>query len=145
MRLRHRVRTSATAGQVWSVLGDPVRWPEFDVFLHRVRGASGMAATGQHLLGVGRGLGLPLPVDVVEAAPERRLVLRVHAAPGVVEEVSFEITPLVRGGCDLAVSVVVEGLFARPAALPLWLARGLTSRLLARRVETIARAARRAA
>lgn len=145
MRLRHRVRTSATPEQVWGVLGDPTRWPEFDLFLHRVRGASGPAMTGQHLLAVGRGFGVRIPIDVVEAVPERRLVLRVHAAPGVVEEVTSEITPLVRGGCDLAVSVVVEGLFARAAALPLWAARGLTSRVLAHRVERIARAARRAA
>lgn len=145
MRLRHRVRTTATASQVWSVLGDPVRWPEFELLLHRVRGASGAASTGQHLLGIGRGIGVRIPIDVVEASPDRRLVLRVHTAPGVVEEVTSEITPLVRGGCDLAVSVVVEGLFARPAALPLWLARGLTSRVLAHRVEMIARASRRAA
>ena len=145
MRLRHRVRTSASPAQVWSVLGDPAHWPEFDLFLHRVRGGSGLATTGQHLLGVGRGLGVRIPIDVVEATPERRLVLRVHAAPGVVEEVTSEITPLVRGGCDLAVSVVVDGLFARAAAVPLWVARGLTSRLLAHRVEKIARAARRAA
>ena len=145
MRLRHRVHTSASPSQVWSVLGDPARWPEYDLFLHRVRGASGMAVTGQHLLGVGRGVGMLMPIDVVEASPERRLVLRVHAAPGVVEEVTSEVTPLVRGGCDVAVSVVVEGLFARAAALPLWLARGVTSRVLVRRVERLARAARHAA
>lgn len=145
MRLRHRVRTTATPEQVWSVLGDPAHWPEFDLFLHRVRGASGPVSTGQHLLGVGRVLAVRIPIDVVEAVRGRRLVLRVHVAPGVVEEVTSEITPLVRGGCDLAVSVVVEGLFARPAALPLWLARGLTARVLARQVERLARAARRAA
>lgn len=145
MRLRHRVRTSASAEQVWSVLGDPSRWPEFDLLLHRVRGASGPAVTGQHLLAVSRGIGVRIPIDVVEALPGRRLVVRMHAVPGVVEEVTSEITPLVHGGCDLAVSVVVEGLFARPAALPLWLERGLTARVLAHRVERIARAARRAA
>ncbi len=145
MRLRHRVRTSASPAQVWSVLGDPQRWPEFDLFLRRVRGGAGSAVPGQHLLGVARGLGARLPVDVVEAVPERRLVLRVHLAPGLVEEVTTEVTPLVRGGCDLAVSVVVDGLFARGAALPLWLGRGLTTRLLATRVERLARAARRAA
>lgn len=145
MKLRQRVRTSANAAQVWSVLGDPGRWPEYELFLHRVRGGSGMASTGQHLLAVGRGLAVRIPIDVVEAVPERRLVLRVHAAPGVVEEVTSEITPLVRGGCDLAVSVVVEGPLARAAALPLWLASGLSSRVLAHRVEKIARAARKAA
>jgi hypothetical protein len=145
VKLRHRVRTSATPAQVWTVLGDPARWPEYDLFLHRVRGSSGRATTGDHLLGVGRPLGVRIPIDVVEAVPERRLVLRVHLAPGVVEEVTHEITPLVRGGCDLAVSVVADGMFARVAAGPLWLGRGLTSRVLAHRVEKIARAARKAA
>ncbi len=145
MRLRHRVRTSASPAQVWQVLGDPRRWPEFDVTLRRVRGSAGRAAAGQHLLGISRGLALRIPVDVVEVAPERRLVVRVRTAPGVVQEITTEIVPLVRGGCDLAVSVVVEGLFARATALPLWATAGLTTRVLAHRVEAIARAARQAA
>ena len=145
MRLRHRVHTSATPAQVWTVLGDPQRWPEFDLLMHRIRGSAGQAVTGQHLLGIGRGGGLRIPVDVVEAVPERRLVLRIHAVPGVVEEITHEITPLLRGGCDLTVSVVVEGLFARVAFAPLWLAGGLTTRVLASRVERLAKAARREA
>jgi len=145
VRLRHRVHTSATPEQVWTVLGDPQRWPEFDLVMHRIRGSSGSAVTGQHLLGIGRAGGLRIPVDVVEAVPERRLVLRVHALPGVVEQITHEITPAPRGGSDLTVSVVVEGLFARAAVAPLWLAGGLTSRVLANRVDRLARAARRAA
>jgi hypothetical protein len=145
MRLRHRVHTSATPAQVWQVVGDPLRWPEFDLLLAHVRGGHGPAMTGQHLLGIGRGFGMRIPLDVVEAVPDRRLVLRISAVPGVVEEITHEITPVVRGGCDITVSVVVEGLFARGAALPLWLSRGLTSRVLASRVERLARAARQAA
>ena len=141
MNLSHRVRTSATPAQVWSVLGDAKRWPEFDLFLRQVRGSSGRVSTGDHLLGIGRVLPVRIPVDVVEAVPERRLVVRVHVAPGVVEEVTHELTPAVRGGCAIAVSVVVDGLFARPAAVPLWLGRGLTARVLAHRVERLARAA----
>ncbi len=86
-----------------------------------------------------------IPVDVLEAVPERRLVVRVHTAPGLVQEMTSEITPHVRGGCDLTVSVVVEGVFARLAALPLWVTAGLTARVLARRVERLARAARQVA
>ena len=145
MRLRHRVRTTASPAQVWQVLGDPVRWPEFDPFLRRVSGAHGPAAAGQHLLGHSRGLGVPIPVDVLEALPERRLALRVHVLPGVVEEVTHDVTPTLRGGSDLVVSVVVEGLFARVAFGPIWLARGLTSRVLGVRAGGLARAARRAA
>ena len=145
MRLTHRVRTTATPAEVWQLLGDPARWPEFDLFLRRVRGSHGAAATGQHLLGLHRLLSLPIPVDVVEAVPGERLVLLVHVAPGLRETVRFAITPAVRGGSDIAVSVVVDGLWARPAALPLWLARGLTSRLLAAQTDRTARRSARGA
>ena len=140
MRMSHRVRTSATPAQVWAVLGEPTRWPECDPLLRSVRGSAGRVSTGQHLLGVGRGLAARIPIDVVEAVPERRLVLRVHAALGVVEQITAEITPAAGGGCHLGVTVVVDGLFARVAAVPAWLANGITSRVLVRRVETLVRA-----
>jgi hypothetical protein len=58
---------------------------------------------------------------------------------------TFEVLPRVQGGSDLRVGVVVEGLFARAAAGPLWLSSALTLRLLVARAERIARTARRAA
>jgi uncharacterized protein YndB with AHSA1/START domain len=127
------------------VLGEPRRWPEFDLALRKVRGATGPALPGAALVGISRVGGVTLPVDVVEVVPGSRLVLRVHAAPGVVETVTHEVTPVVSGGSDLRVSVVVEGLLAPLAVAPLWLANGLTLRLLAARAERIARSARRAA
>ena len=145
MRLAHRQRTSATPAQVWEVLGDPARWPEFEPFLRRVRGTRGRAATGQVLVGIARVGGLGVPIDVVEATAPDRLVLRTSLAPGVTSTVVHEVLPVVTGGSDLRVSVVVEGLFARPAAVPLWLSTGLTTRLLAVRAERLARSARRAA
>ena len=145
MRLRQRARTSATPAQVWEVLGDPARWAEFELFLRRVRGGHGRVDPGTTLVGVGHVASLGIPIDVLEAAPPSRLVLRVHVAPGVVETVAFDVVPLVQGGSDLRVTVVVDGLFARAAVAPLWLASGLTVRLLAARAERIARAARRAA
>lgn len=143
MRLSHRVRTTASPAQVWAVLGEPRRWPEFDLFLRSVRGSHGAAATGQHLLGLARLASLRIPVDVVEAVPDRRLVLLVHTAPGLRETVTHEITPSVRGGSDIAVSVVVEGLWARFGAVPLWLASGLSARVLAARTDRSAREQRR--
>lgn len=145
MRLAHRVRTSASPGQVWQVLGDPSRWPEFELLLRRVRGGEGAVAAGQTLLGVSRVALIAVPIDVLEAVPASRLVLRVHAAPGVVERLAFEVVPLARGGSDISVSVVVEGLFARAAVLPLWLGSGFTTRVLGVRAERLARAARSAA
>jgi len=145
VRLQHRVHTSATPAQVWTVLGNPSRWSDFELLMQQVRGAAGTASTGQHLLGIGRVVGLRIPVDVVEAVPERRLVLRIHALPGVVEQITHEIRPATRGGSDLTVSVVVEGTFARVAVAPLWLAGGLTTRVLASRVERLAKATRREA
>ena len=145
MRLRQRVRTSASPAQVWEVLGRPSRWPEFELLLRRVRGGDGPVSAGRTLVGVSRVASLAVPIDVLEAVPGSRLVLRVHAAPGVVERLTVEIVPLVRGGSDIFVSVVVEGLFARAAVLPLWLGSALTTRVLGVRAERLARAARSAA
>ena len=86
-----------------------------------------------------------IPVDVVEVVPEQRLVLLVHTAPGLREELTFELTPAVRGGTDIAVSLVLDGPLARPALLPMWLAHALTARLLAARTERLARQLRRRA
>lgn len=135
MRLSHRVGTRATPVEVWSVLGHPARWPEFDLALRRVRGASGEARTGQHLMAAVRGLPVAVPVDVVEAVPSRRLVLRVASLPGMAHEVTTEVVPRLRGGCTLSVRVVTDGLLARPAAVPVWVLSGLTARVLASRCD----------
>jgi uncharacterized protein YndB with AHSA1/START domain len=145
VRLVQKARTTASPAQVWEVLGDPARWPEFELFLRRVRGAHGALAAGQTLVGVSRVASLAVPIDVVEVQPGSRLVLRVHTAPGVRETVTHEVLSRVSGGSDVRVSVAVEGLFAGPAAVPLWLASGLTVRLLVARAQRLARAARRAA
>ncbi len=145
MRLAHSVRTSASPSEVWELFGTPAAWPQFDLFLRRVRGTEGQAAPGQHLVGVARWWALGIPLDVLEAVPDERLVLRVRTAPGLTEEVTHVLTPTVRGGTDIRTSVVVEGLFARPAAVPLWLASGLTTRLLAARTHRLARGRRRTA
>lgn len=140
-----RARTSASPAQVWEVLGHPARWPEFELFLRRVRGTHGAAAAGQTLVGVSRFGSLAIPIDVLEVEPGARLVLRVHTAPGVVQTVTHEVVPLVRGGSDLRLGVTVDGLFSRAAVAPLRLVGALTVRLLAARTERLARAARRAA
>jgi uncharacterized protein YndB with AHSA1/START domain len=145
VRLAHRTRTSATPAQVWQVLGHPARWPEFSLYVRTVRGTHGEAAAGQALVGVSRVGSLSIPIDVLEAEPGSRLVLLVHTAPGVRERVVHEIIPVVSGGSDVRVSMVVEGLFARLSAVPLWLGTGVTARLLAVRAERIARAAKRVA
>jgi uncharacterized protein YndB with AHSA1/START domain len=145
VRLTAQARTSASPAQVWEVLGSPSRWPEFEPFLRRVRGTHRGAATGQTLVGVSRVGSVAVPIDVVEAVPGSRLVLRVHLAPGVRQTMTFEVLPAVKGGSDLRIGVVVEGLFALSAAGPLWLTGAMTLRLLAARCERIARAARRAA
>ena len=145
MRLTHRVRTAASPALVWEVLGTPVRWPEFDVFLTKVRGADGPAAAGQHLVGVSRWTVLGIPLDVVEVTPEQRLVMRVRTAPAVTEELTFVLTPTTKGGTVITVSLVVEGLLARPAVPLLWLANGLNARVLAARTTRLAKALRRPA
>jgi uncharacterized protein YndB with AHSA1/START domain len=143
VKLVHRVRTPASPALVWSVLGTPTSWPLFDVFLSKVKGATRAAEPGQHLVGVSRWTVLGIPLDVLEVVPEKRLVMRVRTAPGITEELTFVLTPTTRGGTDIRVSVVVEGLFARPAAPVLWLANGLNARVLAGRTARLARTARR--
>lgn len=145
MRLAHRVRTAASPAQVWEVLGNPQRWPQFELSLRGVRGRPGRVLTGQRLTGLSRVASLGIPIDVVEAAPQARLVLLVHVLPGLREQVTFDVTPAARGGSDVTVSVVVDGLLGWPAVAPLLLANALTVRLLAVRTDRIARAARRAA
>lgn len=145
MKLAHRVRTSASPSQVWAVLGTPAVWPQFDVFLSKVKGTHREAAVGQHLVGIARWTKLGIPLDVLEVDPEKRLVMRVRTAPGVSEELTFTLTPTTRGGTDITVSIVVEGLFAGLAAPVLWLANGLNARVLASRTHRQARHARRAA
>jgi uncharacterized protein YndB with AHSA1/START domain len=145
MRLVHRVHTSASPAEVWALLGDPTAWSQFDVFLRGVRRGHGPVAAGQTLMARLRLSVGAVPVDVLEAEPERRLVLVRHLVPGLREQVTYELTPAVRGGCDIAVSVVVDGVFALPAVLGLWLADGLTVRVLAARTDATARRARRTA
>lgn len=145
MRLAHRVHTTATAAQVWELLGDPYAWPRFDLFLRRVDGVTGPARAGQRLMVLGLVAGLRIPVDVLEAAAPRRLVLLVHTAPGLRETLAFEVATAVRGGCEIEVSVAVEGPLAGLAVAPLYLAGGLTARVLAGRADRLARSARGAA
>ena len=145
MKLVHRVRTAASPAMVWQLLGTPASWPQFDVFLGKVKGTSRPAAVGQHLVGISRWTALGIPLDVLEVEPEQRLTMRVHTAPGITEELTFLLTPTTKGGTDIRVSIVVDGLFARPAAPVLWLANGLNARVLAARTQRMARAARRTA
>lgn len=145
MRLAHRVHTTASPSQVWQVLGDPQRWPQFNLAWRAVRGTVGRAATGQRLVGVARAASLGIPIDVAEATAPHRLVLLVHTVPGLREQVTHEVVPVARGGSQITVSVVVEGPLARPAVGLVYLGAGVTARLLARRADRVARAARRAA
>ena len=145
MKLVHRVHTSASPALVWQLLGTPSCWPQFDLFLSKVKGTTRPAAVGQHLVGISRWTALGIPLDVLEVEPEQRLTMRVHTAPGITEELTFLLTPTTRGGTDICVSMVVDGLFARPAAPVLWLANGLNARVLAARTQRMARAARRTA
>lgn len=145
MKLAHRVRTSASPTQVWEVLGTPSRWPQFDLFLTKVKGSTREAAAGQHLVGISRWTTLGIPLDVLEVEPERKLVLRIRTAPGITEELTFVLTPTTKGGTDIAVGIVLEGLLARPAVPLMWLANGVNARLLAGRTHRLARAERRTA
>lgn len=145
MRLRHRVHTAASTAQVWELLSDPGDWPQFLLVLRRVRGTDGRAETGQRLLGITRVGSVGLPIDVLEAVRDQRLSLLVQTAPGLREQVTYHVTPAVRGGCDIEVSVVVDGLLAPVGTAPLFLATVLSARLLAARARRTTRVDRGAA
>jgi len=145
MRLEHRVTTPASPAEVWALLGDLAAWPAFELFLRSVRGAHGPAAVGQRLMGRVRLSTVSIPIDVLEVVPEERLVVLVHTAPGLRERLAFDLTPSLRRGTDVRLSLSVEGLLALPAVLPLWLAGGLTARVLAAVADAQARKVRRAA
>ena len=142
MHLVHRVHTRAAPSVVWGLLGDGQGWPQFELSL---RGVRGRVTSGAHIMALLRMTAVGVPVDIVEAVPEERLALVVHLLPGLREELTFDLTASVEGGTDIALSVVVDGLLARPAALPLWLYDGFTARVLAARSDRIARLAARAA
>jgi hypothetical protein len=142
MRLVHRVHTRAAPAVVWQLLGDSRGWSQFELSL---RGVRGRIAPGEHIMALLRLSAVGIPVDVVEVATERRLVVVVHLLPGLREELTFDLTTSVDGGTDIALSVVVDGLLARPAVLPLFLYDGFVARVLAARAQQIARQAQRSA
>lgn len=144
-RLNHRRHVDATPPDVWAVLRAPRRWPEFDVALARVDGAADQATEGQRLLAVGRGLPVRIPIDVRRVVPRKALRLTVHALPGLREEVEHVLVPAARGGTDVVAVTQADGPLAPLAFLPLWLLRGVTLRLLARRAEEEQRRRLRAA
>ena len=143
MRIVHRIHTAATPAEVWELLGDPRRWPEFELRLRQVRGSAGKASAGARLKAMARVAPVGLPVDIVEAVPGQRLVMVIHTMPGLRERVAVDITPNVRRGSDVRVTVTLEGPLARVATVPLWFTSGVTTRVLATRTDRIARAARR--
>ena len=145
MRLAHRVHTCAAPEEVWQLLGTPGQWAQFDLLLRGVRGGHGRAVAGERLMALLRLSAVGVPVDVVEALPEKRLVLDLHLLPGLRQRVTYDLTSALADGTDIDVSVVVEGVLAAPAALPLWLYDGFTTRVLAARTDRAARLARRAA
>jgi len=130
VRISHRVTTPAEPDEVWAVLEDPSRWPEWDLFLRRVEGGRGRIREGQHLMVTVRGLPVRVPVDVRMVATGRRLGLTVHTAPGLREQVDHDVTRRPRGGSQVRVSTVLEGPFAPLAVVPLWCASALNTWML---------------
>jgi hypothetical protein len=133
VRISHRVHTPAPPPDVWAVLSQPRRWPQFELSLIRVHGAAGAAAEGQRLVAISRGLGLRLPVDIGHVVPRKALLARVRLLPGLTQDVEYVLVPAARGGTDITVIVTAAGPLARAALLPLWSNAALGIRLLARR------------
>jgi hypothetical protein len=144
VRLSHRVHTSGSAADVWSLLGEPSRWPRFDVAVARVLGASGAVVQGQRLLAVTRGVPLRIPLDVVRVVPHQAVRLRVDAAPGLREGIEYLLVPMLRGGTEVRLTVDLDGPLAGAAAPAAWGSGALSARLLARAAAQVRRARLRA-
>lgn len=141
----HRLTCTAPPADVWTVLRDPRRWPEFDFALDRVTGAAGDVVEGQRLLAVSRGGLMRIPIDVRRVVPKRALRIVVHTLPGLREHVEHILVPTARGGTELTVVVRTEGPLALGALGPLWVTSALTERLLSRAAEREHRARLRGA
>jgi hypothetical protein len=134
-RIHHQILCEATPPDVWTVLRDPHRWPEFEALLARVDGAAGHAIEGQRLLGVGRAVPIRIPLDVRRVVPRKALHVTVHSIPGLREELDIVLVPATRGGTQITMLVRLSGPLAAAMVLPVWLGSGMTVRLLAKAAE----------
>lgn len=130
MRLSHRVTTPAEPEELWTVLEDPSRWPEFDILLRRVEGTRGLVREGQHLLGTARGFPIRIPIDVRLVAKSRHLGLTYYTLPGLREQIDHSLTRRTRGGSELRTSVVLEGPLAPLVIAPVYVSTAVTTWLL---------------
>jgi len=131
----HRVTCGAPPADVWTVLCDPRRWPEFDLAFERVTGAAGEVAEGQRLLGVTRGGMMRVPIDVRRVVPRKALRILVHTVPGLRQQVEYVMVPTARGGTEITVVVRTEGPLAVAALPALWVSSAVTARMLTRAAE----------
>lgn len=138
-RINHQILCEATPPDVWTVLRDPHRWPEFEALLARVEGAAGHAVEGQRLLGVGRAVPIRIPLDVRRVVPRKALHVTVHSIPGLREEIDIVLVPATRGGTQITVLVRLTGPLAPAMVLPVWFGTGMTVRLLAKAAERVQR------
>lgn len=130
MRLSHRVITPAEPEELWALLEDPARWPEFELLLRRVEGTRGLVREGQHLLGTARGFPIRIPIDVRLVAKTRHLGLTFYTLPGLREQIDHSVTRRRRGGSELRTSVVLEGPIAPLVIAPVYVSCALTTWLL---------------
>lgn len=134
-RVTHQIACQAPPPDVWSVLREPQRWPEFEPFLSRVEGAAGHAVEGQRLLGVARAVPLRIPLDVRRVVPRKTLSVRVHSLPGLREDLEIMLVPATRGGTQITIVTHLSGPLATGALVPRWVMSGVTARLLVRAAE----------
>ena len=140
-RLERRAR--AAPAQVWALLGDGARWPEFDPLVHRVGGPDGPLRQGDRRVLVTRPVRAPFTLDVGEVLPEQYLHLRVQMAPGLAVDSTWELTPALRGGTVVTLTESPVGLFAVPSWAALQAVASVRLRRLASRAAADTRAAGR--
>lgn len=107
---------------VWSVVGDPRRWPEWCATIHSVKldGEPRSGGSGSFLPAAGWARELHRrtapPLRLVTVAAPRTLVLE-QPNPGGVMRVEWSLTPVDRGGTLLSQRVRVTGPLTAPVVL----------------------------
>lgn len=139
--------SAAPVTDVWALLVDPTRWPEFEPAIRRVVAEppdeAAEVEAGKRLRAQLRLSAVQIPVEIDHVVNRSSLAVTARLLPGLAEEVEHLVIPSATGGTQVTVRIRLNGPFALPALLPRWIARVVTVRLLARAAEGPLRAASR--
>jgi hypothetical protein len=131
--------SAAAVSDVWALLADPARWPEYEPAFRSVTavpsGEPAPVAVGQRLRAQVRLMPHQVPIEIDHVVPRSSIAMTAQLFPGLAEEVEHLVLPSATGGTQVTARIRLHGPLALPALLPRWAARAVTVRLLARAAE----------